>query len=62
MHFVPPKTNSEYWDAKIGGNVRRDRETDRLLAEEGWHVVRVWEHDDPAAAAAVIAAAVRGVP
>lgn len=46
-HFVPPKTNPGYWDGKIGGNIRRDRDTDARLAEEGWLVLRFWEHQPP---------------
>lgn len=59
-HFVPPKTNPEYWHEKIQGNVARDRNTDRLLAEAGWTVVRVWEHQDPEVAADAVEAAIRG--
>jgi DNA mismatch endonuclease (patch repair protein) len=55
----PAKRNAEFWRAKIGGNIARDADTDRRLREAGWRVVRVWEHEDPSAAAAAIAAAVR---
>lgn len=44
-HGTQPRSNAEYWRAKIARNVERDRETDRLLASAGWRVVRVWEHD-----------------
>jgi DNA mismatch endonuclease, patch repair protein len=46
-HFVPPRTNVDYWRAKIGSNRERDIETDGLLADAGWTVIRLWEHDDP---------------
>lgn len=59
QHYVPPKTNSAYWTNKIEGNARRDRDTDRLLSDAGWRVVRVWEHEDPRSAAAAIVEAVR---
>tara|TARA_R100000306_G_C4370877_1_gene139891 strand:+ start:510 stop:932 length:423 start_codon:yes stop_codon:yes gene_type:complete len=49
-HFVQPKTNTAYWSGKIGGNIERDRETDRRLREAGWAVLRFWEHDDVDAA------------
>ena len=42
-----PRTNVQYWSAKIARNRARDAETDALLAEAGWTVVRVWEHEDP---------------
>lgn len=43
-HRSIPSTNREFWAAKIQGNKSRDVETDRLLVEHGWFVVRVWEH------------------
>lgn len=43
--------NSWYWPSKIERNRQRDADTDRRLDEAGWLVVRVWEHDDPAAVA-----------
>ncbi|MEU6249810.1 very short patch repair endonuclease [Glycomyces sp. NPDC047010] len=44
-HFVPPKTNPEYWRTKIGRNKERDQETDERLKAEGWLVLRFWEHE-----------------
>jgi DNA mismatch endonuclease (patch repair protein) len=58
-HATWPKQNAEFWRDKIETNRRRDAETDRLLAEAGWAVVRVWEHEDAAEAAARIAELVR---
>lgn len=46
-HITWPKTNAAWWRSKLEGNQRRDRETDRMLTEAGWTVVRLWEHDDP---------------
>jgi DNA mismatch endonuclease, patch repair protein len=46
-HFVLPRTNVDYWTAKIDRNRARDAETDALLADAGWIVVRVWEHEAP---------------
>ena len=43
-HFVPPKTNPDYWREKIGRNVQRDRDTDSRLEEADWLVLRFWEH------------------
>jgi len=37
--------NAWYWPEKIARNRERDEETNRLLAEAGWLVVRIWEHD-----------------
>lgn len=58
-HFKLPSSHVEYWTAKIGGNVRRDRSTDQELVAAGWQVIRIWEHEDPVAAARTVAEAVR---
>lgn len=58
LHYVPPKTNSEFWERKTAGNAARDLETTGLLAAAGWTVLRFWEHVSPEAAAAGIAASV----
>lgn len=58
-HFRTPATNPDYWSTKIAGNVARDRDTDARLAEAGWTVVRVWEHDLVVEAATEIAGCVR---
>lgn len=51
-HHTVAKTNAEFWAEKVRGNRERDEETNRLLDEAGWAVVRVWEHEDPVDAAA----------
>ena len=38
-----PKTNADYWQAKIGRNVARDARTLRALDEQGWRALVVWE-------------------
>ena len=58
-HYRAPATNIDYWTAKIAGNSTRDRETDRLLAEAGWTVVRIWEHELAVEAATRVAGSVR---
>ncbi|MFI6773976.1 very short patch repair endonuclease [Nocardia sp. NPDC050412] len=57
-HYRVPKTNTDYWANKIAGNQRRDQETDFLLREAGWTVIRLWEHIDPGDAAQVVAGVV----
>lgn len=47
LHHVTPRTRTEFWTAKIEGNVARDHETNQRLAEAGWIVLRFWEHEDP---------------
>jgi DNA mismatch endonuclease (patch repair protein) len=51
-HYQRPGTNREYWDRKVLRNRERDVETTGALTANGWHVLRVWEHEaiaDPAA-------------
>ena len=63
VHATDPKTNAAWWADKLAANVTRDRDTDRRLTVEGWHVVRVWEHESPAAAADKVQTAVgRALP
>ena len=38
-----PKTNREFWVAKIRRNQERDKEEQRKLAKMGWHCITVWE-------------------
>ena len=40
-----PKTNRDFWVAKICRNKERDKEEQRKLAEMGWHCITVWECD-----------------
>lgn len=50
-HGNNPRTNAEWWVWKLERNRRRDRETDTLLAQADWAVLRFWEHEDPVKAA-----------
>lgn len=38
-----PKTNTEFWTAKISRNQERDQEVWRQLEAKGWYVIIVWE-------------------
>lgn len=42
-YFVIPKSNTEYWTAKIERNRTRDKEELQQLAAMGWHCITVWE-------------------
>jgi DNA mismatch endonuclease (patch repair protein) len=59
LHGTRPKSNSSWWAEKLAANMCRDADTDRRLAEAGWGVVRIWEHEDPARGAAVVATVVK---
>jgi DNA mismatch endonuclease, patch repair protein len=54
-HGTWPKTNAQWWRHKILGNVARDRDSDAVLKDLGWTVLRFWAHEraDKAAAAVV---------
>jgi DNA mismatch endonuclease, patch repair protein len=57
---VTPRTNSCYWRAKLEGNVLRDERNAKAVADAGWQLIVVWEHEDLVAAADRIEALVRG--
>lgn len=40
-----PSTNQDYWLAKISSNKTRAEKVNKQLADEGWVVIRVWEHE-----------------
>lgn len=40
-----PKTNADYWIAKIGRNRARDATATAALTARGWRVITVWECD-----------------
>lgn len=42
-YFRLPKTRTEWWRAKIDGNVARDKACIKQLKEMGWRVLVVWE-------------------
>jgi len=39
-----PITRRSFWEAKINGNIARDKEVDRFLTRQGYIVLRIWEH------------------
>jgi len=40
-----PTNRAEFWNEKIDGNRRRDARVRRRLRAEGYHVMRIWEHE-----------------
>jgi DNA mismatch endonuclease (patch repair protein) len=45
IHGTSPKTNPEFWAAKISRNKERDGQVDEKLEQIGWLPLRVWEHE-----------------
>ena len=43
-HLRMPEANRGYWEKKIAGNRKRDKKVTEKLREEGWLVLRIWEH------------------
>ncbi|MFD7622358.1 very short patch repair endonuclease [Streptomyces sp. NPDC059802] len=58
VHATQPKSNAEWWRAKLERNMARDRETNKHLESEGWEVLRFWEHESAQEVAGRIVAAV----
>ena len=58
-HATQPKTNAEWWAAKLHRNVTRDLDTERRLSEAGWNLLVVWECEDVPDAVRRIGAAIR---
>ena len=42
-NYTVPKTNTEFWTAKVARNQERDQEVWRQLEAKGWYVIIVWE-------------------
>lgn len=62
VHYVRPSNNREFWASKLEANRARDQRVNRELRDEGWRVLRVWEHEinrDPLGPASRIAWIVR---
>src|SRR6266852_1788329 len=43
--FRPPKSRLHYWRPKLSGNKARDVMISRSLRNQGWTVIRIWEHE-----------------
>jgi DNA mismatch endonuclease (patch repair protein) len=58
-HHRAPRTNGDYWAAKIARNAERDQTVTARLEAAGWRVLRFWEHQDFAEMADSVEQAVR---
>ena len=45
-HGMTPRTNTDFWRAKLARNRERDEQTDAVLRAAGWTVLRFWEHEE----------------
>lgn len=54
LHGSDPKANGNWWQAKLDGNVARDKRNDEILRQAGWTVLRVWEHEPTDAMAGTV--------
>jgi DNA mismatch endonuclease (patch repair protein) len=43
-HGRVPTANAQYWPAKLARNRARDARVSEALRDEGWTVLRLWEH------------------
>ncbi len=50
----PAGKNSAYWREKLSGNVNRDIVNSDALRQDGWIVIRIWEHQPIEEAVATI--------
>ena len=41
--FVPPKSNTDFWNKKFEYNICRDQKNYAALKRTGWNVIIVWE-------------------
>ena len=42
-YAVTPKSNTDFWQSKISGNVERDQRNHQKLEQEDWKVLVIWE-------------------
>jgi DNA mismatch endonuclease, patch repair protein len=44
VHGNMPKSNQEYWIKKLQRNKTRDVEVNNFYKNNGWNLLRIWEH------------------
>jgi len=45
IHFQEPETRKDFWLKKIESNIRRDKIVNEQLENDGWTIIRIWEHE-----------------
>jgi DNA mismatch endonuclease, patch repair protein len=43
--YQEPETRKDFWIKKIHSNIDRDKNVDEKLKNDGWTVIRIWEHE-----------------
>ena len=43
--YIAPKTNKKYWIPKIENNVKRDQKNNKILKQNGFKILTIWEHE-----------------
>lgn len=43
-HYSRPRASEPYWAEKLRSNIERDIRQTAVLEEQGWRVIRIWEH------------------
>jgi DNA mismatch endonuclease, patch repair protein len=43
--FQEPETRKEFWMKKIQSNIDRDKKVNEQLKNDGWTIIRIWEHE-----------------
>jgi DNA mismatch endonuclease (patch repair protein) len=56
-HGRQPTTNEWYWTPKLRRNMERDQKVNAALADAGWQVIRLWEHESVSTAVEAVVAA-----
>lgn len=56
-HGAEPKVHRSYWSPKLQGNRERAERNNTALREQGWTVLRIWEHAPPQEAFAEVVVA-----
>ncbi len=44
-YYVVPKTKTDWWLAKINGNILNDTKAAKALKKDGWKIITIWECD-----------------
>ena len=58
-HHRAPKTHVDFWETKMLGTIARDAETTHMLQDDGWQVIRLWEHEPTQTMADIVEDALR---